>query len=247
MSMTIIDFKDYILRKLGYPLHSIELTQEQIFDCIKEAVQKFTGRHYDGVIMNVYKLQLQSGKSIYDLPKYIKTVINILPSNVLTSSMSNYENYLIPLTPIAYYDYLWQLSDITTIVCWRYATQMWEDNLYNQNIRFDFNSTMHKLNILGDINTIADKFPTDSFYLVTYDCPDDTLEDLYDNLWLKSYAVALCKKQWAMNLMKYNGAQLAGGAELNHEGILSEAKEELSALAEQLEDEFTLPPSFLVG
>ena len=128
-----------------------------------------------------------------------------------------------------------------------YYCEMWEDNLYNQNIRFDFNSTMHKLNILGDINTIADKFPTDTFYLVTYDCPDETLEDLYDNLWLKSYAVALCKKQWAMNLMKYNGAPLAGGAELNHEGIMNEAKEELSALAEQLEDEFTLPPSFLVG
>lgn len=247
MSMTIIDFKNYILRKLGYPLHSIEITDEQIFDCIKEAVQRFTARHYDGVIMNVYKLQLQSGKSEYRLPNYIKTVINILPSNILTSAMSSFENYLIPLSPIAYFDYLWQLSDITTITMWRYSTELWEDTLYNQNIRFDFNSTMHKLNILGNINSIADKFPTDSFFLVTYDCPDETLDDLYDNLWLKRYATALCKKQWATNLKKYNGAQLAGGAELNHEGIMTDAKEELEKLEEALEDEFTLPPSFLVG
>ena len=245
--MTVIDFKNYILRKLGYPLHTVELTDEQIFDCITEAVQRFTERHYDAVIMRLYKLDLKAGQSFYELPHHIKTVINIFPSNTLTSAMDNFEKYLIPLTPLAYYDYIWQLSDITTLTMWRYSTQMWEDNITNQNIRFDFNSTMHRLEVQGDINHIMENFPTNSFYLLTYDSPIEEMDDLYENRWLKKYATALCKEQWATNLKKYNNAPLAGGAELNHEGLMADAKEQIEKLEEQLEDEYTLPPSFIKG
>lgn len=245
--MTIVDFKNFILRKLGYPLHSIEITDDQLEDCITEAVDRFTERHYDSVIQNVYKLNLVGGQSSYQLPETIKTVINILPSNNVFSNMSNYENMLIPVMPMPYQDYLWKLSDVTAIASYRMSVKTWEDFVSNQNVIFDFNYSMHRLNIMGDINKLASKYPTDSFFLVVYESPMEELDDLYNNRWLKQYAVALAKKQWATNLKKYNGAQLAGGAELNHEGLMSDANDEIQRLEEQLEDEFTLPPSFMVG
>lgn len=245
--MTIIDFKDYIKRKLGYPLHSIELTDEQIFDCITEAVQRFTERHYDSVIRNLYRLQLIPGKTSYELPINIKTVIDLIPASAITSGLDNLENYSIPLSPIGYYDYLWQVPDVTVITAWRYSIELTSDLIANMNVRFDFNYSMHRLNIAGDISRLINRYSNPYMYMLVYECPIEELDDLYDNRWLKQYAVALSKKQWATNLKKYNGAALPGGAELNHEGIMSDAKEELERLEAELEDEFVLPPKFIVG
>lgn len=245
--MTIVDFKKYILRKLGYPLHTIEITDDQLEDCITDAIQRFTERHYDSVIMNCYKLNIIDSQNSYQLPETIKTVINVLPSSNVFNNMSSVENMLIPVFPMPYQDYLWKLSDISAIASWRMSVKTWEDFATNQNVRFDFNYSMHRLNIMGDINNLANKYPTTSFYLIVYESPAEELDDLYNNRWLKDYAVALSKKQWATNLKKYNGAVLAGGAELNHEGLMSDANEEIQKLEEQLEDEFTLPPSFMIG
>ena len=245
--MTIIDFKDYIKRKLGYPLHSIELTDEQIFDCITEAVQRFTERHYDSVIRNLYKLQLLPNRTSYDLPINIKTVIDVIPTNALAGSLDTLERYSAPISSMGYYDYLFQVTDVTDITTRRYAIGLSTEVFRNLNIRFDFNYSMHRLNIIGDVSNLIRKYSNEYVYLLVYECPMEELDDLYDNRWLKQYSVALCKKQWSTNLKKYNGAALPGGAEINHEGIMSDAKEELEKLEIELEDEFVLPPKFIVG
>jgi len=44
------EFANWILRKLGAPVVNIEVTNEQLEDCIDEAVQKFQEWHYDGAL-----------------------------------------------------------------------------------------------------------------------------------------------------------------------------------------------------
>lgn len=253
--MNITQFRAYILRKLGAPFHRVELTNEQLDDSIYEAVDRFTERHYDSVLLSVYKLQLENGKNTYILPNNIKTVINVLPGNNIFSAMTESENMLIPVTPMPYQDYLWKLSDVSAIMTYRMAVKQWEDSVSNQNLIFDFNYTMHRVTILGDINKIRENFPnSDSFYLMVYETPVNTAEegelideDIFNNRWLKQYATALAKKQWATNLKKYTGVPLPGGGDINYDGIMNDANEEIQRLEEELSDEWTLPPTFLIG
>ncbi len=252
--MTIVELRAYILRKLGSPIHNVEITTEQLDDAIHEAVDRFTERHYDATIMNVYKLDLIQGQSSYVLPASIKTVINIYPGNNIFSAMSGMEDLLIPVSPMPYQDYLWKLSDVSSIMTYRMAIKQWEDSVSNQNIIFDFNYTMHRITIPGDMNRLLEQFPnTSSFYLLVYEAPDTDEdnpginEDIFNNRWLKNYSSALAKRQWATNLKKYNGVPLPGGGDLNHDGLMSDANEEIQRLEEQLEDEFCGFPTMLIG
>jgi len=247
--MNQTEFRAYILRQLGSPIHNVELTTEQLDDAITNAVDRFTERHYEAVIMNVYKLQLTNGVSSYDLPASIKTVINVYPGNNIFSSMSNIENMMIPVLPMPYQDYLWKLSDVSAITTWRMGVKMWEDSVSNQNLIFDFNYTMHKFTLLGDIQRIMSLYPNNALCLAlqVYECADAEVDDIYNNRWLKQYATALAKRQWATNLKKFTGVPLPGGGDLNHDGIMSDANDEISRLEEELSDEWTLPPSFIIG
>ena len=38
-------------------------------------------------------------------------------------------------------------------------------------------------------------------------------------MYLKKYATALIKKQWGVNLIKFNGVQMLGGVQMNGEVI----------------------------
>ena len=44
------EFANWILRRLGAPVVNVEVTNEQLEDCIDEAVQKFQEWHYDGAL-----------------------------------------------------------------------------------------------------------------------------------------------------------------------------------------------------
>lgn len=46
---TAVELKDEILRRLGAPVINIEVTEDQIFDCINRAIELFVEYHYDGV------------------------------------------------------------------------------------------------------------------------------------------------------------------------------------------------------
>jgi hypothetical protein len=246
--MTQAEFRAYILRRLGSPIHNVEITNDQLDDCIAEAVDRFTERHYDAIILALYKLDLTAATSSYTLPTSIKTVLHVFPGNNLFSAMSETENLLIPISPMPYADYLMKLSDITSIYTFRMAIKTWEEAISNQNIMFDFNYSMHKITILGSIDKILESYPnTDGFYLLVYECADDSVEDIYNNRWLKAYSVALSKRQWATNIRKYNNIPLPGGGDLNHADLMADANDEIQRLEDQLEDEFVLPPSMQIG
>ena len=58
----------------------------------------------------------------------------------------------------------------------------------------------------------------------------DTFTDVYNDLYLKRYAIALIKRQWGANLSKFNGVAMLGGVTRNGEAIYSQAIEEIQNL-----------------
>ena len=69
---------------------------------------------------------------------------------------------------------------------------------------------------------------------------------IWNDTWLKRYAIALVKRQFAQNMKKYQNIQLAGGATLNADAMYSEAQTDIEKLENELYS--TLPPSaFFIG
>jgi hypothetical protein len=72
--------------------------------------------------------------------------------------------------------------------------------------------------------------------------------ELYDNIWIRRYALAQCKMQIAYNVKKYDGSPFPGGAKVDGDFYLSEGKEEVEKLEQQIRDnEHSYPPGFFMG
>ena len=75
----------------------------------------------------------------------------------------------------------------------------------------------------------------------------DTYTDVYNDGFLKRYSTALIKRQWGVNLKKFEGVQLPGGVTLNGQKIFDEAMEEITALKQEAQDTYQLPVDFFTG
>lgn len=75
----------------------------------------------------------------------------------------------------------------------------------------------------------------------------DTFADVYNDRFLKRYTTALIKRQWGLNLIKFEGMQLPGGVTLNGRQIFDDAKEEIDKLEEEMILAHEMPPHFVIG
>ena len=74
-----------------------------------------------------------------------------------------------------------------------------------------------------------------------------TYTEIYNDIFLKKYTIALFKKQWGQNLIKFEGMQLPGGATLNGRQIYDDGNNELEKLDEELQMKYQTPDNFYVG
>ena len=75
----------------------------------------------------------------------------------------------------------------------------------------------------------------------------DTYTDVYNDGYLKRFSTALIKRQWGVNLKKFEGVQLPGGVTLNGQKIFDEAMEEIKELREEVKSTYELPVDFFTG
>ena len=109
-----------------------------------------------------------------------------------------------------------------------------------------FNRHMHKLYV--DLDWQNDIAEGDYVIVECYRILDpDTYTSVYDDYFLKRYVVSLFKRQWGVNLKKFEGVQLPGGVTLNGQKIFDEAQEELTALRQTAQDTYQLPIDFFTG
>ena len=74
-----------------------------------------------------------------------------------------------------------------------------------------------------------------------------TYTDLYNDAFLKKYTTALFKRQWGLNLIKFEGMVLPGGVTLNGRQIFDDAKEEIQLLEETMQLKHEMPPLDFIG
>ena len=75
----------------------------------------------------------------------------------------------------------------------------------------------------------------------------DTYSEIYNDILLKRYVTASFRKQWGMNLIKYQGINLPGGVQFDGQALLSQGNEEMEKIEDTLQDKYELPPDFFTG
>ena len=110
-------------------------------------------------------------------------------------------------------------------------------------IRFNQRSDRLYLDIDWDGVTADDYFVIDCFRALN---PADYAR-VYNDSFLKRYTVALMKRQWGQNLLKFQGVKLPGGVELNGRQIYDDAQKDLEIIREQMSNMYEMPPLDMIG
>ena len=111
-----------------------------------------------------------------------------------------------------------------------------------------FNRHMNRLHIDLTWGEGGDLAIGDYIIIEAYRTLDpDTYTDVYNDGYLKRYTTALIKRQWGVNLKKFEGVQLPGGVTLNGQKIFDEAMDEIKELREEVKSTYELPVDFFTG
>lgn len=242
-------FTDYCLRKLGHPVVEINVDDDQVSDRIDEALQYYQEYHYDGVERVYLKYQVTSNditNGYIPLNDLIIGVRNIFPysgDNTTSGGTDGLFNLQYQLRLNDLYD-LTNTSLIYYNQVRNYIAEL--DLLLNGAKPLRFNKHQNRLYI---DQSWPDEVRVGNYIIVDcYRAMDPvTWADVWNDMWLKRYATALIKKQWATNIKKFSGLQLPGGVTLDGDKLYAEAVDEVEKLEEQIQTNYSLPADFMVG
>lgn len=241
----------YIKRKLGEPVIDINIADEQIEDCIQDAFDFFLDYHYEGQQRKFYAVQLTE-EDIQN--RYIETPTGLLAvshvfkpnDNAFGSTNAN---------SLFSYEYHFTRNEIfglargtqgasTYFITETYFSQLVDTLQFN--LQYRYRSAVKKLYIDTDWNR---EFRVGDFlvYEGLEKLDPEEYPELYNEWVIKDLTVAMAKKQWGMNLSKYQELQLPGGVTLNGDRIMEEGKAEIEEIKSEFVLKYQEPDGMLIG
>ena len=239
---------EWCLRRLGHPVITINVADEQIQDRVDEALQYYREFHGDGAIRDYYKHPVTQQDLVNQyivLPDDILTVVRVLTQPALANwggmFSFTYQFFLNDFYRPGGIGLGGNLSnyDITM----QYLQLI--DHFFNQekSIRFNRHEDKLKINVNWDTVQVGSYFIIECYRYLD----PDQYPKLWNDIWLKQYLTALIKLQWGENLKKFSDVSLIGGVKLNADKIYLEALEEKKDLEKSVEEKWQLPPDFMMG
>ena len=242
-------FRDYCLRRLGFPVIEINIDEDQIEDRIDDALQYWQDYHFDGLqkvyyikaidetdIENKY-LDFTQAKDSSNNALEIVGVTRIFPIQDSQSSINMFDlryqlrlNELYDFTSASYINYTLTMQHLRSL-----------ELLFSGEVPIRFQRHMQKLFI--DWGWGYSQAPLGT--IVVAECWANIDPNVYNKVWndrwVKEYATALIKRTWGNNLKKFSGVQLPGGVTLNGKEIFDEATLEIKDLESEMQDKYSLP------
>jgi hypothetical protein len=238
-------YKQYCLRNLGSPVIDVNVDDEQLEDRIDEALQYYRDYHYDGTIHDYVKHQITAEditNQYITIGEHIQGIVRVFDiddTGVGASSLFNVRyqihlNDLYQFSSATYAPYVSAMTNIATM-----------EEIFVGKQPIDFNRHVNRLYIRMDWDDIVvGEFIIIEVYRTT---DPDTYTDVWNDRWLLRYGTALFKRQWGENLSKFAGVQLPGGITLDGPRIMSEAREEIQKLEEEMISSYSLPVHDMTG
>ena len=214
----------------------MEVSPEQIDQCIDLAIQKFTDFAMDGTEKTLLQLPIIPNVFTYMLDPRVVAVNTVrfksnnfsynLPGGVIVTPTEFLSSAVLPTGNIDILSMSIILSRMSMI-----------EHMFNAPINFDWNEYTKKLVFFEDPQHQGSSV---ALLEVTMKYEPQDIDMIYDNQWVKEYAMYQTQLVWGKNVGKFSGA-LIGGATINHERIISEALDEIKRLEGELQSKWGKP------
>ena len=249
------DFKDYCLRRLGFPVIEINVDDEQVQDRIDDALQYWQDYHFDGLQKFYYIKAVQQSdidQKYIDLSNVVDADGNALEIVGLSRIFPIQDSQAsINMFDLRYQLRLNELYDFTSASYVNYTlTQQHLRSLelmFTGEVPIRFNRHMQRLYIDWAWGNYEAPVGT----VVVAECyasiNPDVYQKVWNDRWLKEYATALIKRTWGNNLSKFAGLQLPGGVTLDGKTMQQEAVAEIEKLEKEMQDKYELPAEWFMN
>jgi len=242
-------FKDYCLRRLGFPVIELNLDDDQVEDRIDDALQYWQDYHFDG-LQKVYYIHLVTQTDInnryLDLSNVQDSQNNALQIVGVTRIFPIQDSQAtINMFDLRYQLRLNELYDFTSASYINYT--LTQQHLRSLEIMFTgevpIRYNRHMQRLLIDWGWGQSEAPVGT--VVVAECYATLNPEVYNQMWndrwLKEYATALIKRMWGSNLKKFSGITLPGGVMLNGDKIYEESMNEIEKLESEMQVEYGAP------
>lgn len=234
---TVPKLIDYIRRQLGEPVIQVEVTDEQIENCIYDTIQLFGEYAYQGREEVVLVVDIDNpNKKEFMLDPRVRFITNLRQTSNISSYLAVLPGYSISQSNTLTLTMLNTLNfaDITGM-CSSLARISNLESLFDIPINFTWNEHTKILKILEPIHK--------SQYMLieaVLDYEPQEEDFIFNHPWIKRMSTAKTKYLWGSNVGKYSGS-IINGATINYDRIISEAQAEIEALTTELKDNYMEP------
>ena len=233
------EFKAYCLRRLGDGAIEINVTDAQVDDRVNDSVNYWWDYHYDGAMPTYLKhavTQTDIDNSYITVPDSFIGIVELLPFGDVGSMEWHSGQYQVLINELQ------NVTDFST-VNYFFAQQRIEElqTLLSNNPPFRFNRILNQLFLDFDWATnlkVGDYLILRAYQIIP---DDDTVADMWKDLWLGKYATQMIKQQWGSNLSKFEGLMLPGGVTFNGQQIYDQATEEINRLEDEMLTNYSVP------
>jgi len=243
------DLMDYCLRALGHPVVEVNIDDDQLDDRVDEALQWFREHHPDGNRRYYLKHQLTQAdidNGYITFEEDLFTVVRMMPLNTVAGQVNffdiKYQMMLNDVTDLqnyagdmAYYEQMQQHLSLLDLK----LSGTPEITFDRQHNRINFFVSKEKLTV--------GHFVVFEVYGVRTPSSVNDYNSLWNHKFIKSYTTALIKRQWGMNLIKFDGMQLPGGVTINARQMYEDALADIALIMEKFKEEEDVGPLFFVG
>lgn len=268
------EFIDYTLRQLGAPVVQINVDAQQVADRLEEALLYMQERHFDFNQRAIYVYQVSQNDLVnqyFDTNTFGNALGAQLRTNADGSTgfwpgsddIVSISKVYAPSYKVG--DYMFDLRYQMTLFDFfglyfnqsgypsgpmaAYMEAMsyvkLVNDVFNYPLSFTFTKTTNRLFLDTDYSklTAGNYLMIEAYVKINV----DEYPKVWDDRLFRKYFAALVKKQWAQNLMKYQGVPLPGGASINAPALMQDAIRETQEVELQLLKSYELPVDPLIG
>jgi hypothetical protein len=250
-------FKEYCLRRLGFPVIDINVDDDQVEDRVDDSLQFYQDYHFDGTQKVYYIKRL-------DQTDLDNRYINLDPAVTIDTGNNQIEiigvTRIFPIrdsqATVNMFDLRYQLRlnelyDFTSASYINYT--MTQQHLRSLEIMFTgevpIRYSRHQRKLFVDWNWGSAAAPLGTVAIL--ECfaivDPEQYNNVWNDRWLKEYATSKIKSQWGSNLKKFGDIQLPGGVVLNGQKIFDEAETEIKDLEEEMQSKYEIPVDFYLN
>ena len=240
------DFKNYCLRRLGFPVIQINIDDDQVDDRIDDALQYWQDYHFDG-LQKVYYikaindtditqkyLDLSNARDTSNNALEIVGVTRVFPITDSQAGVSMFDlryqlrlNELYDFTSASYINYTLTQQHLRSL-----------ELMFTGEVPIRFQRHMKRLHIDWAWGSAQLKPGSIAVAECYASLNPDSYNAVWNDRWLKEYATQLIKRTWGNNLSKFAGLQLPGGVTLDGNRIYQEAVTEIERLEKEMENNY---------